>query len=180
MARFAAALCVLLSVTAVSAASPRVASNGAVHSDFDAVQDDGMTETHVPGDSFAKAKWRDVELTSSFSTRKSWQPPQFLVEGTYVRLRGWFAADLDVPPGSEVFRLPPDAKPGRTETWKVEMKGTERSLFVGTDGVAKIVDEMKATNWITLTGLGFNSAFAGGGGGSAAAAEAAGEGKEDL
>ena len=83
MARIATLLataCVLLSLSVVSvAAAPREAFNGAVHSDFDAVPDDDMTETHVPGDAFARAEWRDIALTRSFSTRKSWQKPQFLI-----------------------------------------------------------------------------------------------------
>ena len=155
-----------------------------MHSDFDAVPDDDMTETHVPGDAFARAEWRDIALTKSFSTRKSWQKPQFLIEGTYVRLRGWLAADAHVPAGEVVFRLPPDAAPGRRETWRVEMKGTERRLAVGTDGVAKLTDDMKAENWITLAGFAFNSRFAGDGGGVEAAAIAASllaaEGKDEL
>ena len=167
MARIATVLaiaCALLSFSVVSvAAAPREAFNGAVHSDFDA--DDDMTETHVPGDAFARAEWRDIALTRSFSTRKSWQKPQFLIEGTYVRLRGWLAADAHVPSGEVVFRLPPDAAPGRRESWRVEMKGTERRLAVGTDGVAKLTDDMKAENWITLAGFAFNSRFAGDGGG---------------
>jgi|TARA_B110000977_G_scaffold107406_1_gene139824 hypothetical protein len=176
MARLATLLCVLLSISVVSAA-PREAFNGAVHSDFDQIPDDGMTETHVDGDSFAIAKWRDITLKPRFSTRKSWQPPQFKVEGTYVRLRGWFAADVHVSAGEVVFRLPPDAHPGRRENWKVELKGTERSLFVGTDGVVKLSDEMRAENWITLAGFAFNNRFAGDGGGVEAAKAALGEGK---
>ena len=186
MARIATVLataCALLSLSVVSvAAAPREAFNGAVHSDFDAVPDDDMTETHVPGDAFARAEWRDIALTRSFSTRMSWQKPQFLIEGTYVRLRGWLAADAHVPSGEVVFRLPPDAAPGRRESWRVEMKGTERRLAVGTDGVAKLTDDMKAENWITLAGFAFNSRFAGDGGGVEAAARAvsAEEGKDEL
>jgi hypothetical protein len=188
MARIATLLattCMLLCLSAASvAAAPREPFNGAVHSDLDAIPNDGMTETHVPGDSFAQSDWRDITLTNRFSTRKSWQKPQFLMEGTYVRLRGWFAADAHVPAGATVFRLPPDAAPGRKESWKVEMKGTERSLAVGVDGVAKLTDEMKAENWITLAGFAFNSKFAGEGGGETEAKNAekasSREGKEEL
>ena len=182
MARIATVLaiaCALLSfsVVSVAAAPRRLQRRGAQR-----LRRGRRPQTHVPGDAFARAEWRDIALTRSFSTRKSWQKPQFLIEGTYVRLRGWLAADAHVPSGEVVFRLPPDAAPGRRESWRVEMKGTERRLAVGTDGVAKLTDDMKAENWITLAGFAFNSRFAGDGGGVEAAARAvsAGEGKDEL
>ena len=109
MARIATVLaiaCALLSFSVVSvAAAPREAFNGAVHSDFDA--DDDMTETHVPGDAFARAEWRDIALTRSFSTRKSWQKPQFLIEGRTCACAGGSPRTRTSPRGRWCSACPP-------------------------------------------------------------------------
>ena len=49
----------------------------------------------------------------------------------------------------------------RRETWKVTMKGTDRLLAVGVDGVAKLAEDMPAENWMPLAGFAYNSLAAG-------------------
>jgi hypothetical protein len=158
--------------------------NGAVHSDpgVDAVPDDGMTEeAHA-------VQWIDVEMNGDiFVTRKSWQPPQYhLEDDTYVRMRGWVSTIRAAAAGEAVFRLPEDARPGRAEPWKVSMKGTDREILLGKfiliivtrtgnltdvtcvlctgeDGVARLLTDIPADNWIPLAGFAFNSWRAAGG-----------------
>ena len=169
--------------------------NGAVHSDpgVDTAVDDGMTE-----EAHAVA-WIDVEMNGDiFVTRKSWQPPQYhLEDDTYVRMRGWVSTIRAAAAGEAVFRLPEDARPGRAEPWKVSMKGTDREILLGKfiliivtrtgnltdvtcvlctgeDGVARLLTDIPADNWIPLAGFAFNSWRAAGGeaaGGGAPKAE---------
>ena len=168
--------------------------NGAVHSDpgVDTAVDDGMTE-----EAHAVA-WIDVEMNGDiFVTRKSWQPPQYhLEDDTYVRMRGWVSTIRAAAAGEAVFRLPEDARPGRAEPWKVSMKGTDREILLGKfililvtrtgnlidvtcvlfitgeDGVARLLTDIPADNWIPLAGFAFNSWRAAGGEAAAGAPKA--------
>lgn len=45
----------------------------------------------------------------------------------------------------------------RSEMWKVTLKGTDRVLTVGLDGLAKLSEDMKAENWMPLAGFAFNA-----------------------
>ena len=150
-----------LALSALASAA-REPFDGAVHSHpgVDA-EDDGMTETHGAFDGFADADWRDLPLGAKFSTRPSWQVPQYHVDGTYVRLRGWLVTNARAPAGTPVFRLPDEAVPGRRETWRVTMKGTDRGVAIGADGVGKLTEDLSADNWIPLGGFAFNSKHAG-------------------
>ena len=111
--------------------------------------------------------WRDLELAPKFTSVASWQRPQFRVDegGDYVRMRGWIASTSRAGAGEPVFALPEDAAPGRTERWRVTMKGADRALSVGEDGVAVLDEEMRRENWITLAGFAFNARSAAGYGG---------------
>ena len=152
----------------MAAGADREPFNGAVHSDSGVAvaEDDGMTETHGRGEGFGDSDWVDIALNADkFAARKSWQSPQYHIDGTYVRLRGWFASTQRVAAGAVVFRLPEEATPMRRETWKVTMKGTDRLLAVGADGVAKLAEDMPAENWMPLAGFAYNSLAAGNAGG---------------
>ena len=154
--------CLALVRVGVSADGERMAAepfNGAVHSDPGAdVIDDGMTEpSHA-------VRWMDVEVNAeAFVTRKSWQPPQYhLEDGTHVRMRGWVSTIRAAATGEAVFRLPEEARPGRVEPWRVTMKGTDREILLGEDGVARLLRDIPADNWLPLAGFAFNSWRAGG------------------
>lgn len=162
--RSAWALILAACFLSVAAGADREPFNGAVHSDSGVAvaEDDGMTETHGRGEGFGDSDWVDIALNADkFAARKSWQSPQYHVDGTYVRLRGWFASTQRVAAGAVVFRLPEEATPMRRETWKVTMKGTDRLLAVGADGVAKLAEDMPAENWMPLAGFAYNSLAAG-------------------
>ena len=111
-----------LALSALASAA-REPFDGAVHSHpgVDA-EDDGMTETHGAFDGFAD-RTGAISRSARSSPRPSWQVPQYHVDGTAVRLRGWLATNAR-PAGTPVFRLPDEAVPGRRETWRVTMKGT--------------------------------------------------------
>jgi len=106
----------------------------------------------------------DVEVNAdAFVTRKSWQPPQYhLEDGTHVRMRGWVSTIRAAGAGEAVFRLPEEARPGRGEPWRVTMKGTDRENLLGEDGVARLLRDIPADNWLPLAGFSFNSWRAGG------------------
>ena len=138
--------------------------NGAVHGDDGA---DDLDEGRFEPAHGSPTDWRDLELAPKFTSVASWQRPQFRVDegGDYVRMRGWIASTSRAGAGEPVFALPEDAAPGRTERWRVTMKGADRALSVGEDGVAVLDEEMRRENWITLAGFAFNARSAAGYGG---------------
>ena len=116
--------------------------NGAVHGDDGA---DDLDEGRFEPAHGSPTDWRDLELAPKFTSVASWQRPQFRVDegGDYVRMRGWIASTSRAGAGEPVFALPEDAAPGRTERWRVTMKGADRALSVGEDGVAVLDEEMR-------------------------------------
>lgn len=154
-ARLAAWTLLCLALGACTAAGERVPFNGAVHSDAGVEEvDDGMTEetgVHMTD------RWISLQLYPGFFTPRSWQAPQYRLDGTYVRIRGWFTSKKHSPQGTTVFVLPKEAWPLRRETWKVTMKGTDRFLNIDTKGAAVLGDELHADTWVPLAGLAYNA-----------------------
>ena len=119
--------------------------------------------------------WVDLVLQGPAASRRSYQKPQWRVDEGYVSLRGWLAASAAAEAGEVLFELPPEARPGRPETFRVSFKGEDRGVTVLPEGACVLLAPLEANQWIPLTSFSYNSWQVTGGPGSRAVGELRGE-----
>ena len=101
--------------------------------------------------------WGDIALLGPVASRPSYQKPQWRVDDGYVTFRGWIAADAAAEVGEVLFELPPPARPGRRETFRVSFKGEDRGIVVLPEGPCVLEAPLEANQWIPLVSLSYNS-----------------------
>ena len=99
----------------------------------------------------------DIALLGPVASRPSYQKPQWRVDDGYVTFRGWIAADAAAEVGEVLFELPPPARPGRRETFRVSFKGEDRGIVVLPEGPCVLEAPLEANQWIPLVSLSYNS-----------------------
>ena len=98
-----------------------------------------------------------------FRVVKSYAAPEYAVDDEgRARFRGWFAstARLDVGDDALATPVPARARPTREETWKVTLKGHERTLTMTREGRLIVGDAYEADTWFALSGLEYDTAAA--------------------
>ena len=117
----------------------------------------------------------DLALRGPAASRRSYQKPQWRIDEGYVSLRGWIAASAAAEAGEVLFELPPEARPGRPETFRVSFKGEDRGVTVLPEGACVLLAPLEVNQWIPLTSFSFNSWQVTGGPGSRAVGALRGE-----
>ena len=111
-----------------------------------------------------RTAWMPLPMDDDrFRVVKSYAPPEYAVDDEgRARFRGWFAstARLDVGDDALATPVPPRARPMREETWKVTLKGHERTLTMTREGRLIVGDAYEADTWFALSGLEYDTAAA--------------------
>ena len=98
-----------------------------------------------------------------FRVVRSYAPPEYAVDADgRARFRGWFASSTTLDAGDDALAtpVPRDARPTREETWRVTLKGHERTLTMTREGRLIVGDSYEADTWFALTGLEYDTAAA--------------------
>ena len=107
--------------------------------------------------------WVDLRLADGVAKVRSYTPPQIAHDAARqsASLQGWVRVDSDKDVGDEIFAIPDEAalaRPYRPEPWRVSMKGVERAILLGKDGVARATLSIARGTWVPLVGFGYNTA----------------------
>lgn len=123
-----------------------------------------LMTTGVVADASTPPTWTPLPMDDDrFRVVKSYAPPEYAVDDEgRARFRGWFAstARLDVGDDALATPVPPRARPTREETWKVTLKGHERTLTMTREGRLIVGDAYEADTWFALSGLEYDTAAA--------------------
>lgn len=123
-----------------------------------------MTTTGVAVASTPAMDWTPLPIDDDrFRVVKSYAAPEYAVDDEgRARFRGWFAstARLDVGDDALATPVPARARPTREETWKVTLKGHERTLTMTREGRLIVGDAYEADTWFALSGLEYDTAAA--------------------
>jgi hypothetical protein len=98
-----------------------------------------------------------------FRVVRSYAPPEYAVDADgRARFRGWFASSTKLDAGDDALAtpVPRDARPTREETWRVTLKGHDRTLTMTREGRLIVGDVYEADTWFALTGLEYDTAAA--------------------
>jgi hypothetical protein len=98
-----------------------------------------------------------------FRVVRSYAPPEYAVDADgRARFRGWFASSTTLDAGDDALAtpVPRDARPTREETWRVTLKGHDRTLTMTREGRLIVGDSYEADTWFALTGLEYDTAAA--------------------
>ena len=98
-----------------------------------------------------------------FRVVRGYAPPEYAIDADgRARFRGWFASSTKLDAGDDALAtpVPRDARTTREETWRVTLKGHDRTLTMTREGRLIVGDVYEADTWFALTGLEYDTAAA--------------------